>query len=226
MSISDEQSFASDPNYSAHNVFSDIDYYMSFYDKLSMSVLHFCTVGTKAVMNIDTYVYSSIQGTLESAKHVLKNGRIGDAYALLRKYYDAAIMNVYTNFYLEEEHKLIVDKIPNWINGTERPPEVGSALIVDRIQKWLNGTEQLPDYRIMSNYIRRESSRLKPVNALLYVDERYKKVRDRCNDSTHYNLFTNVLLNDNRIYIKDRVKWLDVFAGDLREIFILHLGYI
>jgi hypothetical protein len=188
MIISREENFTSDPNYSAHNVFSDLDYYMSFYGSFSTSILHFCTIGTRAIMNIDTYVYSSIQGTLESAKHVLKNGRIGDAYALLRKYYDAAVMNVYINCYLEEEYKLIVDKIPKWLNGTEQPPEISSALIVDKIQNWLNGTEQLPDFRRMSNYIR-ASSRLKSVNDLLFADEkRYKKVREHCNDSVHYNL--------------------------------------
>jgi len=34
------------------------------------------------------------------------------------------------------------------------------------------------------------------------------------------------MLNDNEVYIKNRGKWLERFAEDARDIFVLHLGYI
>ena len=148
----------------------------------------------------------SIQGTLESIKNILQNGRINDGYALLRKYYDSTIINVYTNLYLNDNFSL-------------------ENFVVGKIDNWLKGTDQLPDYRIMSQYIR-ESTKLKEINDLLYKDERYNEIRNRCNDHTHYNFYKNVLLNDNEIYLKNRVNVLGAFSKDLEQIFILHISYL
>jgi hypothetical protein len=104
--------------YQNHTVFKLLDELISYYDWWSFSIMSFMTMGTKSVINIDTYVYSSIQGTLQSIKLVLQNGQINDAYALIRKYQDAIIMNVYTNLYLSDNHSLdnfIVKKIQGWM---------------------------------------------------------------------------------------------------------------
>ena len=53
--------------------------------------------------------------------------------------------------------------------------------------------------------------------------ERYPGVN---NDHTHYNYFHHVMLNDNEVYLKNRIASLDRLAEDLRDIFILHLSYI
>lgn len=171
-----------------------------------MSVLTFLTLGTKALCNIDTYVYSSMQGTLESMRTIMIAGRINDAYALLRKYHDSAVINVYSNLYLHNNFSI-------------------ENFIVEKINNWLQGNEKLPEYRVMSQYIR-ASEVLKPINDVLSADDRYKILRDRCNDHTHYNFYRHAMLNDNEIYIKDRGFWLDQYSVDVRDIFILHLGYI
>lgn len=195
-----------DKSYQNHHVFSELEQYTHFYKNLSMSVLSFCSMGTRAIYNIDTYVLSSIQGTLESVRTVLATGRINDAYALLRKYYDSAIINVYSNLYLNDHHSI-------------------ENFIVEKINNWLQGKSQLPEYRVMSRYIR-DSPKLATINALLYSDERYKLLRNRCNDNTHYNFFNNILLNDNKIYLEDRIQWLDSLLQDAQDIFILHLAFI
>lgn len=195
-----------DEEYKKHRVFSELDQYANFYQQLSMSVFSFVTMGTKAIANIDTYVYSSMQGTVESISVILLQGRINDAYALLRKYYDSAIINVYSNLYLKDNFSI-------------------DNFVVEKIHNWLQGKEKLPDYRIMSQYIR-ASERFKQINELLYGDDRYKNLRDRCNDHAHYNFFHNLMLNDNEVYIKSRGKTLERFAEDLRDIFVLHLAYI
>ena len=192
--------------YQDHQVFSEIDRYARFYEIFADSVFSFSSVGTRAIFNIDSYVYSSIQGTLESIRDILKAGRINDAYALLRKYYDSAIINVYASLYLQDHVSI-------------------ENFIVEKIDNWLKGKDRLPEYRVMSSYIR-ASTKVAAINKLLYRDNRYKKIRDRCNDHTHYNFFHNVLLNDKEIYLSNRTQVLDAFASDIRDVFILHLAYI
>lgn len=195
-----------DKAYTEHRVFTELDRYANFYQQLAMSVLHFVSMGTKAIWNIDTYVYSSIQGTVESIKVILLAGRINDAYALLRKYYDSAVINVYSNLYLKDNFSI-------------------ENFVVEKINNWLQGKETLPDYRVMSQYIR-ASETLKPINDLLYGDDRYKRLRDRCNDHTHYNFFRHVILNDNEGHIENRGQWLERFGKDAQDLFVLHLGYV
>lgn len=192
--------------YQKHHVFSELEKYVDFYESLSWSVSSFGSTGTDVVLNIDTHIFSSIKGTLESILLILKNGRINDAYALLRKYYDSAIINIYSNLYLEDHASI-------------------ENFIVDKINNWLKGIDQLPEFRVMSNYIR-ESEKVSAINQLLYTNNRYKKIRNRCNDHTHYNFFYNLLLNDNEIYIEHRIKVLNVFSIDIKDIFILHLAYL
>ena len=96
--------------------------------------MNWISQGTKAITNIDTYVYSSIQGTLESIHDLLLKGRINDSYALLRKYYDSSIINVYSNLYLSDHVSI-------------------DNFIVSQIDNWRKGTETLPEFRIMSKYI-------------------------------------------------------------------------
>jgi hypothetical protein len=192
--------------YTEHSVFEQLSKYAGFYDMLSFSIMSFATMGTSSFLNIDTYVYSSMQGTLESIRNILINGRINDAYALLRKYYDAATINIYSNLYLEEHF------------STEN-------FVVEKIENWLNGKEQLPNIRTMNNYIQK-SDKLANIYKLIHKDNRYTELRNRCNDHAHYNFYYNVQLNDNSIYIKNRIAILDRFSKDLENIFILHLFYL
>ncbi len=192
--------------YIEHKIFSKIEEMINFYENLSFLIFGFITTGTNSIVNIDSYVYSSIQGTLESIKSILANGRINDSYTLLRKYYDSCIINIYSNLYLEDNINL-------------------NNFIVTKIDNWLKGKEQLPEYRIMSQYVK-NSVKLSIINSLLYKDNRYKKIRNRCNDNTHYNYYYNILLNDNRIYLKNRINVLDTFSYDIEQIFVLHLSYL
>ncbi len=192
--------------YLEHPVCEQLLKYAEFYRNLAFSVMGFSSMGTRALINIDTYVYSSMQGTLESIRDILEKGRINDAYALLRKYYDAAIINIYTNLYLEET--FCVDNF-----------------VVEKIDNWMTGKEQLPDIRSMNNYIQK-SGKVTNIYKLLHKDKRYAELRDRCNDHTHYNYYSNVLLNDSEIYLKNRVSILNRFSEDLEDIFIFHLSYL
>lgn len=124
-----------DKPFQDHCVFAELQQYMNFYERLAMSVFSFATRGTTAICNIDTYVYSSMQGTVESMRTILLGGRINDAYALLRKYHDSAIINIYSNLYLHDNFSI-------------------ENFIVEKIYNWLQGKEKLPEYRVMSKYIK------------------------------------------------------------------------
>ncbi|HHT9106816.1 MAG TPA: hypothetical protein ACFYD7_13240 [Candidatus Wujingus californicus] len=131
---------------------------------------------------------------------------MNDSYALLRKYYDSTIINVYYNLYLNEHFSI-------------------DNFVVKKIDNWLKGKEKLPEYRVMSQYIK-SSKKLSKITELLDKDKRYKEIRDRCNDHTHYNFYQTVLLNDNEIYLKNRLESLNTFSRDLENIFVLHFSYL
>ncbi|MFT7194000.1 MAG: hypothetical protein ACI8U1_001638, partial [Rheinheimera aquimaris] len=178
-----------DERYQGHTVFSELDEYINFYRSLSMSVMSFATSGTTAFISMDTYVYSSIQGTIDSIKTLLEKGRVNDCYSLVRKYYDSVVINVYSNLYLQDHRSI-------------------DSYIVEKVNNWLHGKEKLPEYRVMSQYIK-NSNTLTEINNLLYSDDLYKNIRGRCNDHAHYNYFRNVLLNDSEVYLKGRARSLD-----------------
>jgi hypothetical protein len=193
--------------YQEHQIFEELTLYIEFYKSLSFSIMGFVSIGTKAFINIDTYIFSSIQGTVDSIKTLLTNGRINDSYALLRKYYDSTIINIYSSLYLQDNVSL-------------------DNFIVEKIDNWLQGKEQLPEYRVMNDYVR-NSAKLKEINDLLFKDKTtYKDLRNRCNDHTHYNFYHNLLLNDNEVCLKNRITTLNQFSADLRNIFILHCSYL
>jgi hypothetical protein len=192
--------------YQEHIIFPTIKQFSDFYELLSDNVFRFISSGTTTPFNIDSYMFMSMQGTLDSISEILSKGRINDSYALLRKYYDSVIINIYTAIYLEENRSF-------------------ENFIVQKIDRWLKGEETLPEYRVMSQYIR-DSKKLAPINDLLYKDETYKNLRNRCNDHTHYNYYYNLILNDGKVYIVNRLKHLDCLKLDLQNIFILHLSYL
>jgi len=194
-----------DDRYTDHGVFIELERYAAFYESLSFSTLFLCSAGA-TIPNFDSYFYSSVQGTTESIHDVLKNGRINDAYALLRKYHDSVIINVYSDLYLQDHL------------GDE-------ALVVAAIDNWLKGTGQLPRFHSMLEYIYC-SDKVAAITGLLRSDNRYKDIRDRCNSHVHYNLFANALLNDSNLVLDTRLEVLDAFLSDLADLFIFHFAYM
>ncbi len=61
---------------------------------------------------------------------------------------------------------------------------------------------------------------------ILFADDRYKLLRDRCNDHTHYNFYKNVLLNNKDIFLEERQQALEEFSNDLRDVLTMHLAYM
>ncbi len=194
------------PTYRSHTVFAAFDRYADFYGQLSMSVMGFMTVGTGAIINIDSYLYQSIGGTLNSVRVIVGEGRINDGYALVRKYFDSVMLSVYVDLYLNDRRD-------------------EGAFAIAQVNDWLRGTRALPEYRIMRAYVA-DSRRLEPViGMLLKTDGRYKAIRDRCNGHMHYRDFQSVLLNDKDVHV-DRLPVLDQLESDVADLFALHLACV
>jgi len=192
--------------YRSHKIFEELERHVNFYKHFSFHIASFMSLGTTSIMNIDTYVYSSMQGTLSSIRILLLDGRINDAYALVRKLHDSIIINIYTTIYLDDNQSI-------------------ENFIVKQINDWISGDSQLPSIRSIKNYIK-DAAKLKFLNLLINKDDRYAKIRDRGNDNTHYNFYRNVMLNDNNIYIEKRGAYLTLLSSDVSNLVIMHLAYI
>jgi hypothetical protein len=195
-------------DYQNHKVFISIDIFIAFYESFSDSVMSYITTGTTSMHNIDTYLYTSMSGTLESIKLILKNGRINDAYSLLRKFHDSIILNIYTTLYIEDNldiENFLVEKIQNWLSGKDN--------------------NSIPNFRGMTNYIK-DAPQVKEIYDLIHIDKRYTGIRNRCTDNMHYNFYWNVMLNDNKIYNNRRLEYLSMLNDDLEQLVIMHLSYI
>lgn len=197
-----------DEKYLTHQVFERLQIYTKFYGDLSFNVMGWVNPGVDTMLNLDTYMFSSVQGTLDSVHAVLKMGRIGDAYALLRKYYDSTIINVYTNLLILSTFD---SSDPSTYTNTE-------------LTDWVKNKQTIPDYRTMFNYIQ-GSKQLGQLTKLIRKSGEYTNIRERCNAHTHYNFYRHVLLNDNEIY-QDRLTSINDFVNDLDAIFIQHFIYI
>ena len=112
-----------------HSCFKLLDECIKFYGRLSYSTFRFITggfsIGTGMLFNLDSDIFLSISGSMKSIKRNLYTGQLNDVYALIRKYYDVIIINIYEIVLLKNEfssEKYIVGKIDKWVKGKEKLP--------------------------------------------------------------------------------------------------------
>lgn len=194
--------------YQNHKVFTLLDDFIDFYKSLSESTFFFMTDGIqlKFPLNIESSIFNSIAGSLDSIKQVLKCGYINDAYALVRKYDDAILTNLFIDCYIKENYSItnfVVKKINDWVHSRERFPN--SNNIIDYLKKY---------------------SLFKDLNEKLDWDGVYEKIRKRCNDNTHWNSLYFVILNDNECYLSNRIKELNTLHSFILHLFCFHVIYL
>jgi hypothetical protein len=136
-----------DNDYKDHEIHMFLVDLEKFYEKLSFGIFCWGSIGVKSIVNVDTYFYSSLKGTIKSIKNIVKGGQLNDAYALLRKYHDSIIINSYVGLYIKDN------------SSTQE-------LIVTKIDSWIKESVKLPRYREMNNYIK-NSELLKEINPKL-----------------------------------------------------------
>lgn len=175
-----------------------------FYEYIAHSSFPFVALGTQGLCGTESYLYSSILGTLKSIDHLLKCGRLADSYSLLRRYFDTAVATTYVSLYLDEH-----------VNPDQ--------LVVDHINDWVRGKAKLPDFGTMCSYLS-NNPRLSTVSVSLLNDLRYREIRTRCNDYVHFNTYESVMLNDSDLCMSRRAAAVRQFEMDLADIFILHFA--
>lgn len=197
--------------YMEHEIFSILNDLMMFYKSLSFNVMGFLHPGValQTLFNIDTYVYSSIGGTLDSIRLVLGKGRISDAFSLTRKYHDMVVIDIYKSMYVKKHQDKDIGK---WI--------------VKKINDWVTNNGRLPWYEIMINYIQKDND-LEALRSYFDFGETgmYSRIRKLCNNYNHANSFYYIMMNDNEILNKYRIKELTRISNCVRDIFIFHFAY-
>lgn len=193
-------------SYLKHKVFDALKYMMEFYDSISMSCFSFVASGTHGITNYASYVYTAIEGTLDSISILLTKGRINDAYSLIRKLFDDILLEIYIDVTLKDKFSIdnfFVAEVNEWIQGKHRIPKT------EKILRCLETSEKTKD-----------------LYPLFGWDTNLKKNRELLDDSVHSNRFHLMLLNCNKVYIEDRERHLKNCEIVLNQLFLLHVSFI
>lgn len=211
--------------YYNHKIFDLLSDLESFYEFLSVKC---CDSANGYVItdtySIDTSIYSAIQGSIESIRILVYTGRLNDAFALLRKYYDATISDVFVSILIKEDENKICEQEESfkeiWASSTARSWRFGEKHLID-----------LPDKKNKDKktYLDVIAS-LKELDSVLYYicfEKDKDKKKDVCNDNVHYNSWDTFVLNDNNLIDKHKkLEALNDLYDTVISRFCFHFAYI
>lgn len=217
------RSFGED--YDDNIIFTELSYMMSFYDSLSVchipSFEYTAWFSKSKIFSTPTYIYNAIAGTIESISVLLRNGRCNDAFALVRKYCDSIILDIYKI--------LLTKRIDN---------QFYESLSFDvyennELKKWIDSEDQLYSEREIKSKVYNEIIKNFPALTKMFKlnaqNTLYHKLRTICNDNMHYNYFWTIFANDAEM-IKARKEFRDVILKNiskaLRLFFTIHFSLI
>ncbi len=216
--------------FAAHQIFKEIDQTISVYESLSDLVFGQITPTRSFIGNLDSCFFDSIEGTVESIKTVLLTGRIADAYTLMRRLLEVSWLHVYVMLRFEESNDRGVGKqeefgamdFEKFFELLRQAAQKG--IYVEEIEEWLAGDKSLPWLSRFSDVIA-TSPKLSQLN-LLFDEDAYEQLSNRCNDHVHVNFFRNLRMNDKNLDGEHQMAQLEQFAKDLRDLLIRHLAYV
>ncbi|MBO7111374.1 MAG: hypothetical protein J6W18_05440 [Bacteroidaceae bacterium] len=195
--------------YREHVIFQNLDSMNDFYDFLSYSSLSFLPEGLPGTFpNIDTYIFSSIKGTIDSVRLLLKNAHLNDAFAIVRKYFDEILLDVYLTVYRQEQKS----KNPNDLLQT-----------AERVKKWIDENFSMPKYNDVIKYFERSKS-YKSLFSYFDFDKRFRKIRDVLDDNMHMNSYQWMITNDNEIHNQFRTRYLNLLNTCICDLFCFHFA--
>lgn len=210
--------------YDKNLIFDEIKIIQDFYGTLSFTniqfIEHAAILSKSKVFSTSTYIYGSIEGTMESISVLLHNGRCNDAFALVRKYCDAIVLDIYKNIltkqYNDKVYKnLSLESIKN-----------------SKIQQWIDAESSLFEPKEILSVYKTIAEEFPELSALFKLSNRstlYHKLRDICNDNMHYNYLYNMMANDAGMISarKDlRKPILESISKAIRLFFIIHFTFI
>ena len=195
--------------YREHEIFRNLDSIKDFYDFLSYSSFSFLPEGLIGTFpNIDTYIFSSIKGTIDSVCLLLKNAHINDAFAIVRKYFDEILLDVYLTVYRQDQKRKNSDVL---------------LLTVERVKKWIDENFKMPKYDNMLKYFERSES-YRHLFTYFDYEKRYRKIREILDDNMHMNSYQWMITNDNEIHNQYRTSYLNLLNTCICDLFRYHFA--
>lgn len=195
--------------YKEHVIFKNLDSFSEFYDFISINSYSFLPDGLPGTFpNIDTYIFSAIRGTIDSVRLLLKNAHLNDAFAIVRKYFDEVLLDVYMTVYRQEQIK--------------KNPEV-LLFTVERVKQWLDESFRIPKYDDMIKYFERSES-YRSLFAYFDFEKRYRKIRELLDDNMHMNSYQLMITNDNEVYNQYRTRYLNLLNTCMNDLFRYHFA--
>lgn len=196
-------------DYREHQIFINLESINDFYDFLSDNSSFYISEGLPIIShNIDSLVFSSIKGTIDSIRLLLINAHINDAYAITRKYFDEIFFNVYLTVYRK-------DQIKNRDN--ELLP------LIERVKKWVDERYNTPRYDNMIKYFERSES-YSSLFAYFDFEKRYRKIRYILDDNMHMNSYQLMRTNINEIYNQNGIRYLNLLNTCICDLFRFHFA--
>lgn len=193
--------------YQTHPIFNVIRQMMDFYNGVSDTCYSYVASGAPGIGNYASYVYLSLQYTLDSIKILLMEGHITDAFVLSRKYFDTVLVEIYIDVVRRDKYdwmeSFIVKDVEEWIKGHYRIPTIKKIL---GILKTSESTKDLFPYFGWNTYL--------------------KNNREFLDDSVHVNRYYGLLMNCPQICLKDREKQLNNISIILNQVFLIHISFI
>lgn len=226
----DDSKFYGGEKYSTHKIFELLKDLKGYYDlqfnSPNSAKAVFCI---KDMVDIDRIMFGSIKGTITSIETLLNIGSLNDAFALVRKYEDAVITNIYVDLLLDKKHQANMDSLMNYKEF------VISEMFDNEINKWVYEPDKFnlkaTEYKID------KFERVKELNEIFNLNNKKNDstsefakftLRQFCNNNMHYNALKYFLYNDKDIIDtnKFRVKLLDKIYQAMTNIFIVHFSYM
>lgn len=199
--------------YIEHPIFPDIRVIMEVYDFLSYNSFGFMPNGLPGEwVNYETYIFSSLKGTIESIKMLLESAHINDAFAVLRKYFDEIMIAVFYVVYCQDQIKVNADKL---------------LYTVQKLKDWRDGKAKSPKYDAIIKYLKRSKSFSDLIGKFIFEkDKGFGKIRSYLDDNMHINRYILMLNNDNELHNDRRVNLLNRFHNYLNAIFSFHFASV
>lgn len=210
--------------YDGHKIFQDLKDIMNFYETLSWSnynpVEYAGLISRSKVLSTSTYVFGSLAGTMESIFVLLHNGRCNDALALIRKYCDTIILDIYLRLLTKDLNETVLEK------------ESIQSIINNKVTNWIDSEGRLFDEKkinIVYDKISKSEPKLTQLFNLRDSNALYKKLRDLCNDNMHNNYLFTIMANDaNMIKVREDIRKIMLKNASIaiRYFFSIHFAFI
>ncbi|MBW7869258.1 MAG: hypothetical protein H3C31_13155 [Brumimicrobium sp.] len=193
-----------------HIVFEQLKDFKNFYFSISENSSRKPSMGIQKFIPLDSYFFESIMNTIDSLIILLEKGRLGDSYALLRKYEDLTLFQTYLNIKIKEEFSI-------------------DNLIVKDVNKWFLSEEKAPRIKKIDEYLKK-SDLIRPIYALYEVKDKkeeteIEKIRERCNDFMHLNNIKSIIFQNAETLFSSFEEEFNQFQKDSLILFSRHFAF-